>query len=546
MSEMITPQQAKKLFLSGREYAVLDVREQEEFSRSHILAASCAPLSRIELMVRDLVPCRQCPVLLVDTGEKGDTRASRARETLLGMGYMHVAIVQEGMRGWLGAGMGAFSGVGALSKGFGEYVEKHAHTPRLEPREVKTLINSGKKFMILDVRPREEFNAMNIPGSVNVPGCEITYRIADLVSDRETFIIVNCAGRTRSIIGTQTLLNAGVPNPVAALKGGTMNWQLAGLELEYGANRATSAPSLAALEVARERSAAVAEKYGVRFVDGATLRQWQEQAAQKTLYIFDVRQPEEFIMGHLPGSRNAPGGQLVQATDEYAAVRHARYALVDDTEVRAIMTAHWLLQMGLREVYVLRKGLAGSGLSAAGLEYGHPCPAIPPLPHVPAMACADLHAHLGKAFIINVGTSTEHRKGHVPGAVWVPRAHLERAHTFCPKAETVVVTADTPAHAALAAHDAAVLYPAAVTFRLAGGTPAWVAAGLPLEKGMPAALAEELDVWYKPYTDPKAAPEDMQGYFEWEFGLVEQIEKDGTVVFACGKPCRRAGSTLLP
>jgi hypothetical protein len=31
---------------------------------------------------------------------------------------------------------------------------------------------------------------------------------------------VNCAGRTRSIIGTQSLINAGVPNPVTALRNG--------------------------------------------------------------------------------------------------------------------------------------------------------------------------------------------------------------------------------------------------------------------------------------------------------------------------------------
>ena len=57
---------------------------------------------------------------------------------------------------------------------------------------------------------------------------------------------------------------------------------------------------------------------------------------------------------------------------------------------------------------------------------------------------------------------------------------------------------------------------------------------MPLEEGMPAALCAEDDVWYKPYTDINARPEAMQGYFDWEFGLVERIKKDGDVRFTLG------------
>lgn len=528
---IITPQQAKERFLSGQEYAVLDVREQKEFSRNHILVSSCAPLSRIELMVHDLVPCKNCYVILVDSGTPEDTRAQRAQKCLEVMGYACTVVLHGGMQGWRESGMVEFDGVGALSKGFGEYVELNFHTTRLEPLEVKALMESGEKFVVLDVRPREEYHNMNIPGSLNVPGCEITNRIADLVPDPETTIIINCAGRTRSIIGTQTLLNAGVPNRIAALKGGTMNWQLAGLSLEYATNRATSSPSAEGLLMARERSAAVAKKCDVRFIDGGTLSQWQGEAARKTLYVFDVRQPEEFIMGHLPGSRNAPGGQLVQATDEYAAVRNARYVFVDDTEVRAVMTAHWLNQMGLPEVYVLKGGLAGSGLSAKGLKHGQASPGLPEEPEVARITCVELSGLSGDAFIINVGASTRHRQGHIPGAAWVPRCYLERAQKACSAPEFVVLTADTPLHAAITTKDAVALWPSAQVYCLAGGTEAWTAAGLPMEEGMPWALAEEIDVWYKPYTDINAKPEAMQSYFEWEFGLVENIEKDGVVKF---------------
>jgi rhodanese-related sulfurtransferase len=314
-----------------------------------------------------------------------------------------------------------------------------------------------------------------------------------------------------------------------------MNWQLAGYSLEYGTQRGTAPPSPAALDIARKRSAAVAQKYGVSFVDAATLDTWRGEAVTRTLYIFDVRQPDEFAAGHIPGSRNAQGGQLVQATDEYAAVRGARFVLVDDTEARAIMTAHWLKQMGLAQVHVLRGGIGGSGFGRRGLERGEMPPTLPPLPSMPSISAAELAKRITAhtpPLLINVGTSANHRKGHIPGAIWVTRGYLERARAGYPDAKSVVVTADSDAHARFAAEDAAALWPGAAVMSLQGGTPAWAAAGLSLEEGMPTALCAEDDVWYKPYTDINARPEAMQGYFDWEFGLVERIKKDGDVSFA--------------
>jgi len=533
-----TPKDAKALCGSQGEFAVLDVREQEEFSRSHMLLASCAPLSRLELMVLDLVPCKRVPVLLVDSGEEtGPPRAQRAAAVLARLGYHNPLVLQGGMKAWLLAGYVGFAGVGALSKGFGEYVEEEQQTPRLEPERIKAVMDSGKPFVVIDVRPSDEYAAMNIPGGVNAPGCEVTYRIADLAPDPEATVIVNCAGRTRSIIGTQTLRNAGIPNPVMALKGGTMNWQLAGYALAYGTKRSTAPPSPKALDIARQRAAGVARKYGVSFVNATTLEAWREQADTRTLYIFDVRQPEEFIAGHIPGSRNAQGGQLVQATDEYAAVRGARFVLVDDTEVRAIMTAHWLMQMGLPEVHVLQGGLGGSGLGGKGLEQGVAPPRLPAPPAVPEITAAKLKEQLATGrppLLVNVGLSKTHRKGHIPGAVWVARGYLERAKAVYSDAKNVILTADSDIHARFAAEDAAILWPKAAVWALRGGNPSWPATGASLEEGMPTALCAEDDVWYKPYTDTNAKPEAMKGYFDWEFGLVERIKKDGDVRFSLG------------
>ncbi len=537
----LSPGPAKGLFRSQRAFALLDVREQEEFSRGHLLLASCAPLSRLEFIIEKLIPCKKIPVVLMDSGTEGPlSRAVRAAAVLARLGYSDVIVLEGGLEAWMAEGSVTVTGVGALSKGFGEYVESVQQTPRLTPEEIKAMIDAGTDMVIIDVRPREEYANMHIPGGINAPGCEVTYRIFDLVPDPDTQVIINCAGRTRSIIGTQTLRNAGIPNPVAALKGGTMNWRLSGYSLEYETSPRTAPPSAEALDVARQRVAVVAARYGVSFVDADAVRQWQDEAEDRPLYLFDVRQPEEYAAGHLPGSRNAPGGQLVQATDEYAAVRNARFVLIDDTEVRSIMTAHWLIQMGLPHVFVLKGGLGGSGLGRQGLEYGpepETVPALPPLENgrtpqglTPA-ELADRRNSANPPLLINVGLSNRHRDGHIPGAVWVPRGYLERAAEKYPDAASVVLTADNGRHALLAACDAASLWPDAAIFALEGGTPAWIDAGLPLESGMPEALSAEDDIWYKPYTDVNASPEAMRGYFDWEFGLVDKILEDGSVTF---------------
>src|SRR5204863_7041947 len=99
----------------------------------------------------------------------------------------------------------------------------------------------------------------------------------------------------------------------------------------------------------------------VRF-DDTMLARFLDQADERTLYVFDVRSPEEYAAGHLAAARSAPGGQLVQATDVYMATRNARIVLVDDDGVRAVMTGSRLAQMGWHEVYVLEGGLAGRKL----------------------------------------------------------------------------------------------------------------------------------------------------------------------------------------
>ena len=282
-------------------------------------------------------------------------------------------------------------------------------------------------MVIVDSRPFDEYHRMNIPGATDMPGAELVYRIHDLTPDPETFVVVNCAGRTRSIIGAQSLINAGIPNPVAALKDGTMGWHLAGYELERGAARKAPAPGAAGRQKAQAAAARVAARFGVRSVRSDEIPDWLT-AAGRTTFLLDVRSPEEYTAGHLPGFRNAPGGQLVQATDEYVGVKNARLVLADDSGVRATMTASWLIQMGWQDVFVLEGG-TGIGPLTSDVEADRLPEAYPQATLSTQALARRLEGGSGTTTVIDLDLSSRYERAHIPGAFWSVRARLDQALT---------------------------------------------------------------------------------------------------------------------
>ncbi len=510
------------------DFALLDLRQEGGFGHGHLLAAVNLPLSHLELRLRRLVPWPETRLVLCDGGA-GLIDAAAVK--LRAAGYDNLGHFAGGPDDWRADGFEIYSGVNVVSKAFGEVVEHRFATRSITAEDLHARQRAGEDLVILDSRPREEFHEMCIPGGIDTPGAELVYRARDLAPDPATLVVVNCAGRTRSIIGAQSLVNAGLPNPVVALRNGTMGWHLAGLQLECGAERHCGDASIAARDWARAAAARVAQRFGVRRVDIARLEAWRGEAGN--LYVFDVRTPEEYHAGHLPGARSAPGGQLVQATDQYLAVRGGRVVLVDDNEARATMTASWLLQMGLPEVFVLAGGLdtvdrAGDRPRESGAGRTIPPEVaavdLPALPPVAVQALGDA------AKVVDFGCSLAHRRGHVPGALWADRTALAAAIPRLTDAEHIVVTSGSGTLAKLAAADLAGLGVVGVTL-LAGGTAAWRAAGLPLEAGLRAPLSPANDVFERPYDLESDIEAAMNGYLTWEVGLVEQLERDATLVF---------------
>ena len=512
MTVSIAPAAVRAMLLTREEIALIDLREEARFALAHPLFAAQLSAGRIEDEAWERIPRRSVTLVLYDDGE-GLVEDAAARFGAIG--YTDVRALEGGLAGWRDAGYELFQDVNSYSKAFGELVEHRRHTPSLSAPEVQALIREQADIRIVDARRFDEYATMSIPTGTSVPGAELVLRAPALAPDPATTIIVNCAGRTRSIIGTQSLINAGVANRVVALRNGTIGWTLAGQELALGQGREAPEPGGDEESTARARARAVAYRAGVRHVDAAAAAHLAHDAG-RTLYRFDVRTAAEYAAGHLPGFLHAPGGQLVQETDMRATVRGARILLADPRGVRADMTASWLAQMGW-EVYVLDTGDAGA------IETGFPERVRPPLPDVATIDAAAA-ANFPRDRIVDLASSRAHRAGHIPGARFAMPVTLAAALAALPGGAPVLLTSPD---GALAAYAAARLADPRLRV-LAGGTAAWQAAGGAIETGLADPLSPVEDIYKRPYEGTDNAAAAMQAYLDWEYGLVAQLERDAT------------------
>jgi len=510
MTSFIDPKTLKSWLHDGGEIALLDVREHGQYGEAHLFYGIPLPFSRLELDAPRLVPRRSVRVVAYDGGDSDV--AERAARRLAVLGYTGVHVLQGGTRAWKAAGHALFAGVNLPSKTFGELAEEVYHTPRVSADQLAEMLARKEKVVVLDGRPVSEFHKMNIPTATCCPNGELAYRVRRLVPDTTTPIVVNCAGRTRSIIGAQTLINLGLPNPVYALENGTQGWYLNDHALEHGGTRRYADDS--GNTDLRPAAKALAERFGVPTVTAQTVQQWAGNGS-RSLFLCDVRTPEEFAARTLPGAQHTPGGQLMQAGDQYFGVRGARLVLFDDDGVRAPTVAHWLRQMG-HDASVLEGGLA-SGLSLA--------PAAAPT--APALATIDaktLSARLarGDVALVDLRPSMQFRAGHIPQALWSIRPRLPQ--DVMNETRQLVLVADDAALAAwAAASELAGLSPAPLL--LEGGMAAWRAAGLPVE-ATPAlpADADCIDYLFFVHDRHDGNKEAARRYLAWETGLVAQLD----------------------
>jgi len=518
---MVAANQLKNLLRDGGEIALLDVREAGQFGESHLLFATPLPYSRLELDIGALAPRKSVRIVLCDDGVLGV--AARAARRLEAQGYTDISVLEGGTAAWAAAGYALYKGVNVPSKLFGELVEHACRTPRVTAQELARMRAAGEDFVILDGRPLAEYRKMNIPGGICCPNAELPYRLSGIVGNPRTRIVVNCAGRTRSIIGAQTLINFGVPNPVVALENGTQGWVLAGLELERGGSRKyPDVVDTAALPALQASARKLMERFAVRSASAAEVQAWLHEP-DRTTYLCDVRTPEEFAVGSIPDAAHAPGGQLIQATDQWVGVRGSRIVLIDGGEmIRAPAVASWLRQLGF-ESWVLEGGVH-SGLRGSP----RPKPALPSLPGIPA---SELKQALdaGRCVALDLGGSVDFRKAHIPGSRWSTRTRVTADARK--ERRSIVLVAGDPDVAGLAAVD---LCEAAFTDvkLLDGGLSAWTRGGNPtVSSPADPPDAECVDQLFFVHDRHAGNREAMRQYLAWETGLLAQLDEEERASF---------------
>ena len=542
MAQEISADALAALLDSDESFALIDVREAGEYNSTHIPGASLIPRRELEFRIAASVPYTGTRVVLCDDDGR---RAALAAATLESLGYGNVSALARGVNGWASRDYPTEWGVNVPSKDFGEKVEVVHHVPEIDAAELHDRIERGDKLVILDTRTPEEYRRFCIPGGRSVPGGELALRITDITADLDpdTTVIVNCAGRTRSIIGTRVLQRMGRAN-VLGLKNGTSGWVLAGYELESGADRVDlPEPTAAGLAAAEAYADRLAEEDGVRYLDIPALQEMLERSKSETVYMVDVRTSAEYAEGHVPGFRWFPGGQAVQRSDEVAVVRNTPIIFACDGKARSTIAASWYRQLGHREVYALAGGVGA--WTAAGLALESGAAAEPVLGRDEAEAGLEsvtpddlaeqlfdevlmgMTQELGgeedtepELAVLFVDTSGDFAQGHVPGARWAPRGWLElQVEGLAPdKDAPVVVTCRDGQNSVFAAATLRAMGYANVTV-LDGGMNAWREADLPVETGLSGVMSPPTDLVA---SGPDRNYADMMNYLRWETALGEK------------------------
>ncbi|QNB06697.1 sulfurtransferase [Herbaspirillum frisingense] len=514
----VAPSTLSTWLRDGAEIALIDIGEAGQFGEDHLLLAVNLPWSRFELDLPRRVPRLDTRMVLVS----GDGKlAQAAASAALALGYRAVHWLDGGTAAWRAQGRKTFQGVNVPSKAFSEFVEQVYHTPDIEARDLLARQEAGEDLVLLDSRTLEEHRRFHVPGAISCPGSEIVTRFADLVPSPDSLVVVTCAGRTRGIIGAQSLIDAGVPNRVLALAGGTQGWRLAGLELERQPGEESKPASAHAQAIARQRATVLENKDALTRIDLATLRQWQADEG-RTIFLFDIRTRAEYDDGHWPGATWVQGVQLVQCLDEWVAVRNAHVVLVDTDGSRAALTAHWLQRLGVQvalfappeEREQILPDARAVALPARRWE------------QIAALSPETTRQWLqGGALVLDAGSSERYGLAHPQGALWVNRSALsaELLATVA-AARQVVVLADHDGVARLLAlsllQQLAADHAHLQIAILPGGLEAWQAAGLPLaEQPELPSRAQRIDYLFWLHDRHAGNAQASAAYLQWEADL---------------------------
>ena len=527
MANSISPEQLNDMFQGDSTFALIDVREAGEYNSSHIPGSSLISRRHLEAQIWAAMPHLGTHVVVCDDDQR---RADLSASTLESLGYTNVSVLAGGLNRWVSRDFASEWGTNVPSKDFGEKMEVVHHVPEIDADELHSRIERGDKLVILDTRTPEEYQRFCIPGGRSVPGGELALRITDITKelDDDTTVIVNCAGRTRSIIGTRMLQRMGVTNAVG-LKNGTSGWVLAGYELETGADRLDlpepSGDGTAAAEAYANR---LASEDGVSYISVSELQDLQAKAGSEPIYFIDVRTEEEYEAGHIPGFRWFAGGQAVQRSDDVAVVHNCPVVFCCDGTARATFTGSWYRQLGVRQVYAVNGGAGAWTAAGHSLEQGMPESVV--LGREEAASKVKLATPLEfinrrLTHIVHVSTSQDFARGHIAGSRWIARGWLElRIEEMVPSKNTPIGVVCTDGRNSLFAGASLADMGYDEVWVLEEGMAGWREDALDIEQGLTGVMSPPSDMVP---AGPDRNYADAIHYLRWETQLGEKYAGTG-------------------
>ena len=516
MIKNVASEEIRKAVIEAGIFALVDVREERFYGQGHILPAVNIPLSRIEIKLPILVPGKNTPLVFYDDG--GDL-AEIAANTAQVMGYSDIAILNNGLSGWKTGNYHLFSGTHVLGAALAETIDRADPVQKISARELSQMQNNGESVVVLDARPWDAFTDNHIPGGINCPLGELEYRFRDLVSDDKTPVVVNCAGRTRSILGAKSLLIAGVPNPVYSLDKGTWGWWSTGLKLASGSGPRADTISEKGRDWSFASAQLAARNAGVKEIDEETFARWKSEQNDISLYLLDVRLPGEFESGHLADAISAPGCQLIECSEDWIGVRNGRILLIDEDGVRARVVAHWLKKLGYPEVAVL-----SVDFKPEMNDLRHPVS----IEHSNKYPTCLVDSINPDTLVLDLSPSTVFQRHHLPGALWFIRSHLKEIIDRIPHRQIVVMDDDEGQLARLVVEDLAKSGRKEV-YLLDGDLESWRSSGGSIESGDNGMLTTKDDCYY---ASPHSEIEKMRmkkAYMDWQSDIDLQIIDDGII-----------------
>jgi rhodanese-related sulfurtransferase len=108
------------------------------------------------------------------------------------------------------------------------------------------------------------------------------------------------------------------------------------------------------LEGVKAQKQAALKIVGNHFVDVKRAKKWIKEGVK----VIDVREPQEFLAGHIPGAKLIPRGVLYGAVKKKILKPNKKYILVCRTGHRALLAAATLMKWyKFKDVYVLKGGM---------------------------------------------------------------------------------------------------------------------------------------------------------------------------------------------